>query len=80
MNLGPNHYAIGISTNEGERFQGFHGELLVILTKHGQSNRIMTRLRVFGLAGMSGSWRWVIRRSRVAHFTPRLRRIVKAGI
>jgi phage terminase large subunit len=29
--LGPNHYAIGISTNEGERFQGFHGDVLVIL-------------------------------------------------
>ena len=29
--LGPNRYAIGLSTNEGERFQGFHGDVLVIL-------------------------------------------------
>ena len=31
LTLGPNHYAIGISTNEGDRFQGFHGDVLVIL-------------------------------------------------
>lgn len=31
LNLGPNHYALGISTNEGHRFQGFHGDVLVIL-------------------------------------------------
>ena len=29
--LGPNRYAMGLSTNEGERFQGFHGDVLVIL-------------------------------------------------
>ena len=31
LKLGPNHYAIGLSTNECERFQGFHGDVLVIL-------------------------------------------------
>jgi len=31
LKLGPNRYAIGLSTNEGERFQGFHGDVLVIL-------------------------------------------------
>jgi phage terminase large subunit len=31
LELGPNRYAIGLSTNEGERFQGFHGDVLVIL-------------------------------------------------
>ena len=29
--LGPNHYAIGLSTNEGARFQGFHGDVLIII-------------------------------------------------
>jgi phage terminase large subunit len=29
--LSPNRYAIGLSTNEGVRFQGFHGNVLVIL-------------------------------------------------
>ena len=31
LRLGPNNYAIGLSTNEGVRFQGFHGRLLIIL-------------------------------------------------
>jgi hypothetical protein len=29
--LGPGRYAIGLSTNEGVRFQGFHGNVLVVL-------------------------------------------------
>jgi phage terminase large subunit len=31
LELGPNRYAIGLSTNEGVRFQGFHGDVLVII-------------------------------------------------
>lgn len=31
LRLGPNRYAIGLSTNEGVRFQGFHGQILIIL-------------------------------------------------
>src|SRR5262249_12856341 len=29
--LGPERYAMGLSTNDGIRFQGFHGNVLVIL-------------------------------------------------
>lgn len=29
--LGPNNYAIGLSTNEGVNFQGWHGTILIIL-------------------------------------------------
>jgi hypothetical protein len=29
--LGPSRYAIGLSTNEGVRFQGFHGNVLIVL-------------------------------------------------
>ncbi len=31
LKLGPNNYAIGLSTNEGVRFQGFHGRILIVL-------------------------------------------------
>ena len=31
LELGPNRYAIGISTNEAVRFQGFHGDVLIII-------------------------------------------------
>jgi phage terminase large subunit len=31
LQLGPGRYAIGLSTNEGVRFQGFHGNVLIIL-------------------------------------------------
>lgn len=31
LQLGPNRYAMGLSTNEGVRFQGFHGNVLVVL-------------------------------------------------
>jgi phage terminase large subunit len=31
LRLGPNRYAIGLSTNEGVRFQGYHGNVLIIL-------------------------------------------------
>lgn len=31
LQIGPDNYAIGISTNEGVRFQGFHGTILIIL-------------------------------------------------
>jgi len=31
LNLGHGRYALGIATNEGVRFQGFHGRLLVVL-------------------------------------------------
>ena len=31
LKLGPNNYAIGLSTNEGVRFQGFHGRILIII-------------------------------------------------
>ncbi len=31
LRLGPNRYAIGISTNEGVNFQGFHGKVLIIM-------------------------------------------------
>ena len=31
IRLGPNRYAIGLSTNDGVRFQGFHGRILIIL-------------------------------------------------
>lgn len=29
--IGPNNYALGLSTNEGVRFQGFHGDILIII-------------------------------------------------
>ena len=28
---GPGRYATGLSTNEGVRFQGFHGNVLIVL-------------------------------------------------
>jgi phage terminase large subunit len=31
LRWGPNRYAIGISTNDGVRFQGFHGPVLVVV-------------------------------------------------
>jgi hypothetical protein len=31
LRLGPGRYAIGLSTNEGVRFQGFHGSVLIVL-------------------------------------------------
>jgi hypothetical protein len=31
LQLGPGRYALGLSTNEGVRFQGFHGNVLVVL-------------------------------------------------
>jgi hypothetical protein len=31
LEIGPGRYAIGLSTNEGVRLQGFHGDMLVIL-------------------------------------------------
>jgi hypothetical protein len=31
LQIGPENYAIGLSTNEGVRFQGWHGTILVIL-------------------------------------------------
>lgn len=31
LQIGPDNYAIGLSTNEGVRFQGWHGTILVIL-------------------------------------------------
>jgi ribosomal protein L37AE/L43A len=31
LQLGPGRYAIGLSTNEGVRFQGFHGSVLIVL-------------------------------------------------
>jgi ribosomal protein S27AE len=31
LRLGPGRYAMGLSTNEGVRFQGFHGNVLIIL-------------------------------------------------
>ncbi len=31
LRLAPNRYATGLSTNEGVRFQGFHGNVLIIL-------------------------------------------------
>src|ERR1035437_7572045 len=52
LNLGPKHYAVGISTNEGERFQGFHGDLLVILDKApGVKPRIYDAIEGFRTGG-----------------------------
>ncbi|HYC32376.1 MAG TPA: hypothetical protein VEB59_08830, partial [Gemmatimonadales bacterium] len=31
LNLGPENYALGLSTNEGVRFQGWHGRILIVL-------------------------------------------------
>lgn len=31
LRLGPNRYAIGLSTDEAVRFQGFHGHILIVL-------------------------------------------------
>ena len=31
LKLGPNNYAVGLSTNEGVRFQGFHGRILIVI-------------------------------------------------
>lgn len=31
LHLGPNHYALGRSTNRGVRFQGLHGHILIIV-------------------------------------------------
>ncbi len=31
LDLGPNRYALGLSTNEGVRFQGWHGKILVVI-------------------------------------------------
>jgi phage terminase large subunit len=52
LNLGPNHYAVGISTNEGERFQGFHGDMLVILDEApGVKPRIYDAIEGFRAGG-----------------------------
>jgi ribosomal protein S27AE len=31
LQLGPGRYAMGLSTNEGVRFQGFHGDILIVI-------------------------------------------------
>jgi hypothetical protein len=31
LRLSPNNFAMGLSTNEGVRFQGFHGRVLVVI-------------------------------------------------
>jgi hypothetical protein len=31
LELGPNRYAMGLSTNEGVRFQGWHGKILIVI-------------------------------------------------
>jgi hypothetical protein len=31
LRIGPGNYALGLSTNEGVRFQGFHGRLLIVV-------------------------------------------------
>src|SRR5437016_6492136 len=31
LRIGPGNYAIGLSTNEGVRFQGFHGRVLIVV-------------------------------------------------
>jgi phage terminase large subunit len=31
LDLGPNRYALGLSTNEGVRFQGWHGKILIVI-------------------------------------------------
>lgn len=31
LKIGPQNYAIGLSTDEGDRFQGFHGQILIIV-------------------------------------------------
>ena len=31
LELGPNRYALGLSTNEGVRFQGWHGKILIVI-------------------------------------------------
>src|SRR5579864_5555670 len=31
LRLGPGRYAVGLATNEGVRFQGFHGSILIII-------------------------------------------------
>lgn len=31
MELGPNRYALGLATNEGVNFQGFHGKILIVM-------------------------------------------------
>lgn len=31
LEIGPQNYALGLSTNEGDRFQGFHGKILIIV-------------------------------------------------
>jgi len=31
LDLGPNRYVIGLSTNEGVRFQGWHGKILIVM-------------------------------------------------
>ena len=31
LHVGPGNYAIGLSTNEGVRFQGFHGRVLIVI-------------------------------------------------
>lgn len=31
LRVGPGNYAIGLSTNEGVRFQGFHGRILIVI-------------------------------------------------
>lgn len=31
LDLGPENYALGLSTNEGVRFQGWHGRILIVL-------------------------------------------------
>src|SRR5262245_54720524 len=31
LRIGPGNYALGLSTNEGVRFQGFHGRILIVI-------------------------------------------------
>src|SRR5262249_60269345 len=31
LRIGPGNYALGLSTNEGVRFQGFHGRVLIVV-------------------------------------------------
>jgi len=31
LTIGPENYAVGLSTNDGDRFQGFHGRILIVV-------------------------------------------------
>ncbi len=80
LQLGPGRYAIGLSTNEGVRFQGFHGNVLIVLDEApGILPEILKQLKASGQAATCAYWLWGIRLLPAGPSMTRFPRTVRAG-